>query len=51
MTKLTPLLELQGITKQYPGCLANDDVNLTIMPGEVHALLGKKAAVKHNLLN
>ncbi len=39
-------LRLQGITKQYPGCLANDRINLAIEPGEIHALLGKTAPAK-----
>ena len=36
----TPLLHLTGLTKAYPGVVANDDVSLTIAPGEVHALPG-----------
>ncbi|MEJ2121997.1 MAG: ABC transporter ATP-binding protein [Alphaproteobacteria bacterium] len=46
----TPQLELRGITKQYPGVLANDNISLAVAPGGVHALLGENGAGKSTLV-
>jgi len=51
MNKDTYALEMRNITKTFPGVLANDNINLQVRKGEIHALLGENGAGKSTCMN
>lgn len=45
------IIEMLGITKEFPGIIANDDITLQVKKGEIHALLGENGAGKSTLMS
>ncbi len=45
-----PILQVRGITKRFPGVVANQDVSLTVAPGQIVGLLGENGAGKSTLV-
>lgn len=51
LSSTRPLVEMKGVTKRFPGVLANNSIDFSLFGGEVHALLGENGAGKTTLMN
>ncbi len=51
MNEHTSMLQMKGITKIFPGVIANDEISFDVRSGEIHALLGENGAGKSTLMN
>lgn len=49
--KRVPIIEMNGISKGFPGVIANEDISFRVYPGEIHALLGENGAGKSTLMS
>src|SRR5919198_4091604 len=50
MSETAPAVELEGVSKRFPGVIANDNVQLHVMRGDVHAIVGENGAGKTTLM-
>jgi ABC-type uncharacterized transport system ATPase subunit len=51
VTEIRDLVAMRGIVKRFPGVLANDQIDFSVEPGQIHALLGENGAGKTTLMN